>query len=221
MHRRGRLARRCAQDAARRVDGRRPPPFYQLLDGRHPTQIDSPSDELTALTHLWQGYLRHGRVAIRDLGERVLISAELVPSFAVIDLVVGRTIIDVKVSASADDQLDTWLNQILGYLLVDRHHVLLADRIGLYLGCQGLLLTTGVPELLAEASRGPTPQLATVREDCRGSAGGGHRQRSHLAVAGSVPDTAELTPLPLNRSTPLRPEDSGMRGWHRRVLSTT
>jgi len=62
--------------------------------------------------------------------------------------------------------MDAWLNQILGYLLVDRHDVLLADRIGLYLGWQGLLLTIPVPDLLAGASRGPTPELAAVREDC-------------------------------------------------------
>lgn len=42
--------------------------------------------------------------------------------------------------------MDAWLNQILGYLLVDRHDVLLADRISLYLGWQGLLLTIPVPD---------------------------------------------------------------------------
>lgn len=54
---------------------------------------------------------------------------ELAPGFAVLDLVVGRTLVEIKTSADPGKFLDQWLDQVMGYLLIDRWNVLWSDDI--------------------------------------------------------------------------------------------
>ncbi|MFC0111438.1 hypothetical protein [Kibdelosporangium aridum] len=119
---------------------------------------------LDCLTHLWAGYLHHGREPLRRLGERVLVAPELAPGFAVLDLVVGRTLVEIKTSADPDKFLDQWLDQVMGYLMIDRWNVLWMNQVAIYVGSRALLLSVSVDELLRTASRGALPELHTLRE---------------------------------------------------------
>jgi hypothetical protein len=120
---------------------------------------------LLALTYLWDGFLRHGRPSLRALGDHAVASIELAPSFAIADLVIGNTIVEVKASTLVDE-MDYWLNQLIGYLLLDRHDTLAARQIGTYLGWHAQLQTIPVHELLRTASAGATPNLAALRQQC-------------------------------------------------------
>ncbi|WP_189054516.1 hypothetical protein [Longimycelium tulufanense] len=120
---------------------------------------------LDALTHTWDGYLRHGRDALGALGERVVVAPEFGHGFGVGDLVVGCTVVDVKVTRDPTSHLDQWLRQLLGYVLLDRGDALHLDGVAVYTGVQAQLLTCPLTELLRAASPGPTPQLSALREE--------------------------------------------------------
>jgi hypothetical protein len=49
----------------------------------------------TALSHLWDGYLHHGRRPMLALGDRVIIEPELASGFGKADLAIGRCLVDV------------------------------------------------------------------------------------------------------------------------------
>ncbi|WP_410643620.1 hypothetical protein [Amycolatopsis sp. lyj-346] len=53
---------------------------------------------LAALEHCWNTYLAHGRRRFQERGEKVIVAPELASGYAVPDLVIGRTLIDVKLA---------------------------------------------------------------------------------------------------------------------------
>jgi hypothetical protein len=128
-------------------------------------RLSSNTEMLNALLHAWTGYLEHGRQVLRALGERAIIAPELAGGFGIADLVVGSTLVEIKMSADVEKNIDQWLRQLLGYLLLDRHNALGIEALAVYAGGQGLLLTCPVAEVLQSASAGPTPQLATLRDE--------------------------------------------------------
>jgi hypothetical protein len=55
-------------------------------------------------------------------GKTVVVASELASGYAVIDLVVGRTLLEVKLAVEpAAEDAAVWLRQMLGYVLLDRH----------------------------------------------------------------------------------------------------
>ena len=122
---------------------------------------------IDALSHLWQGYLRHGREQLSALGERVVLAPELADGFGVADLVVGRSLVEIKTVLEPTKGLEHWLNQLLGYALLDWFDALRIDTVALYLGWQAKLMTMPVTELLAVSTTGPTPALEPLRADFR------------------------------------------------------
>lgn len=128
-------------------------------------RLSSNTEMLGALLHAWTGYLEHGQRVLRALGERAIIAPELAGGFGIADLVVGSTLIEIKMSAGVEKNIDQWLRQLLGYLLLDRHNALGIDTVAVYAAGQGLLLTRPVAEVLKSASVAPTPQLTTLREE--------------------------------------------------------
>jgi hypothetical protein len=120
-----------------------------------------------ALAHLWKGYLRHGRLQFGSLGERVILAPELAAGFGIADLVVGRTLVEIKTVLEPARRFGPWLNQLLGYVLLDWFNTFQIDHVAVYLGWQAKLMTTSIIELLAAASRGKTPLLASLRADFR------------------------------------------------------
>lgn len=123
---------------------------------------------LDALAHCWHAYLDHGRTALLGLGETVVIAPELAKGFGVADLVIGRTLIDVKlaVEPTAENAVQ-WLRQLLGYVLLDRHDTFRLDTVAVYCGWSGQLLTYPLARLFAVASSGIVPVLQRMRSDFR------------------------------------------------------
>jgi hypothetical protein len=128
-------------------------------------RLSSNTEMLNALLHAWTGYLEHGQRVVRALGERAIIAPELAGGFGIADLVVGSTLVEVKMSAEVEKNVDQWLRQLLGYLLLDHHNALGIETVAVYAGGQGLLLTCSVAEVLTSASVGPRPQLTTLRDE--------------------------------------------------------
>jgi hypothetical protein len=75
--------------------------------------------------------------------------------------------VDVKAALDPPRYLGTWLNQLLGYVLLDWHDIFRLDAVAVYLGWQALLVHESVTGLLAASTRGPTPTVADLRADFR------------------------------------------------------
>lgn len=126
----------------------------------------SPPALLSALEHCWNTYLAYGRQRLQERGEKVIVAPELASGYAVADLIIGRTLIEVKLAAepTAEDLL-VWLRQLLGYVLLDRHDTFALDTIAVYCGWSGQLLTYPLPTLLGASGHGGLPALARLRND--------------------------------------------------------
>ena len=122
---------------------------------------------MTALAHLWDGYLRHGRRRMPALGDRVVIEPELACGFGKADLVMGRCLVDVKAVLNPAASFGLWLDQLLCYALLDWPDIFGLDSVALYLGWQGLLVHEPLAGLLAASASGPTPAIADLRGEFR------------------------------------------------------
>lgn len=105
-----------------------------------------------------------GRSALA-LGQPVVVSPEFAGGFERGDLVLGHTLVDVKTGTRPQEKLEEWHAQLLGYILLDHENNLELDTIAVYSGWQPMLLTYPITELLNNASTGPTPTLAALRDD--------------------------------------------------------
>ncbi len=118
------------------------------------------------LAHSWSVYLDRGRRSLLELGSHVIAAPELACGYGVADLVIGRTLIDVKLAVEPTPKdVSMWLRQLLGYVLLDRHDTFRLDTVGVYCGWSGVLLTYPLSALIAAASPGLRPTLARLRAD--------------------------------------------------------
>jgi len=136
--------------------------------------IDSNEDHsarphlLAALEHCWSAYLAHGRRTLQEQGKKVIVAPELASGYAVADLVIGRTLLEVKLAVEPSaENITVWLRQLLGYTLADRHDTFAIDTIAVYCGWSGQLLTYPLPALLSASGQGGAPALARLRRDFR------------------------------------------------------
>ncbi len=121
---------------------------------------------LAALEHCWSACLARGREQLLQRGDTAVVAPKLASGYAVADLVIGRTPIEVKlaVEPTADDVM-VWLRQLLGYVLLDRHDTFALDTIAVYCGWSGQLLTYYLPTLLTASGHGGPAALARLRDD--------------------------------------------------------
>jgi hypothetical protein len=126
-----------------------------------------PESAVDGLAHLWQGYLTHGRRQLAVLGSRVLLEPEIAFGFGRADLVAGRCLVDIKTAPDPSRHFHQWLNQVLGYVLLDWADILCLDTVAIYLGWQALLLSEPITSLLAASTSGSTPSLERLRVDFR------------------------------------------------------
>lgn len=126
-----------------------------------------PESAVDGLVHLWQGYLAHGRRPLMALGSRVFLEPELALGLGRADLVAGRCLVDIKTALDPSRYFEQWLNQVLGYTLLDWANILCLDAVAIYLGWQALLLCEPITGLLAASVPGPTPALEGLRADFR------------------------------------------------------
>ena len=136
--------------------------FLLITDDDHYNIDDG---QVRELGYAWNAYLQAGRAALSPLGALVAVAPEFGGGFGRGDLVLGRTLVDVKTSTTPDQKLDEWLTQLLGYVLLDRENRLALDTIAIYSGWQPTLLTYPIATLLNNASTSPTPTLAALREE--------------------------------------------------------
>lgn len=135
--------------------------FDRLLgDRQHPSTA-----VLDALESLWRRYHDQRWAAFADLGVTVTVAPVITDAFAVADLIAGTTLIDVKVVRDPADCLDHWLDQVLGYALLDRddHHRI--DAIGLYCAQQAVFQCWELADLLPQLAAQPEVDLAQLRAE--------------------------------------------------------
>lgn len=129
--------------------------------------VDENHPVFQGLHHMWQAYLRYGRQELMKLGERTVIAPSLSPGFAIADLVKGRTLVEIKASAEPAKHCDAWLNQLLGYLLLDHLDIFCWEAVAIYLGWHATTLSVSVQSLLVASSAGTTPALSDLRAEFR------------------------------------------------------
>jgi hypothetical protein len=135
--------------------------FLRITDHDHHTIAEAHTQ---ALGHAWKTYLREGRSALTALGHPVVIAPGFAGGFGRGDLILGRTLVDIKTSTTPEEKLEEWLAQLLGYVLLDRENILKLETIAVYSSWQPTLLTYPVADLLSNASTGPASTLAALRE---------------------------------------------------------
>lgn len=134
---------------------------------------DDASTLTGAMAQAWDSYLQHGRERLlarrgQKVGnDKVGVAPVLADGFATADLIVGRTLLDVKVWYDPAPYLAKALNQVLGYLLLDRLDRHRLDAIGVYLGWQAVLLAADITQVLGCASPGAAPSLDELRDQFR------------------------------------------------------
>ena len=134
----------------------------------HPGSTSDRDADLDGFVHLWEGYLAHGRRQLASAGSgRVILALELGGGYGVADLVIDRCLIEVKTALDPAANMETWLNQVLAYALLDWSDVLGVDTVAVYLGWQALLISESLTRILAAATKGSSPSLPDLRADFR------------------------------------------------------
>lgn len=110
--------------------------------------VYTPTDEAPWLSGLWSAYRRFGRAQLDALGQPVEVAVKLIDCYAVADLILGSTLIDIKCTIEPEPKLREWLLQTLAYALLTGHRPI--THVGVYLVRQARLVTWEVPDLLAD-----------------------------------------------------------------------
>jgi hypothetical protein len=113
---------------------------------------DLVGDVLGALHVLWRAYVTRGRDRLLALGRPRVIRPVFDDAFAVGDLVLGGTLVDIKTYVDPGASLATFLDQLLGYVLFDVEDRFAIRSVGIYLSWQADVLTMPLEELLRLAS---------------------------------------------------------------------
>lgn len=139
---------------------------FAQWQSEHPEGASERGNDLDAFTHLWEGYLAHGRRQLigSDSG-RVILAPDLGGGYGTADLVVGRCLVEVKTAFDPAAAMVAWLNQVLAYALLDWSNSLGVDTIAIYLGWQALLVSESLAQICAAATPGRTPSLEDLRAD--------------------------------------------------------
>lgn len=128
--------------------------------------LDDNPEILDALHQCWAVYLDRGRQGLLSLGDKVIVAPEMANGYGVADLVIGRTLVDVKLAVEpSEEDVAAWLRQLLGYVLLDRFDTFRFDTVAVYCGWHGQVLRWPLSALLRPAAPGPAPPLENLRTD--------------------------------------------------------
>ncbi|WP_199043380.1 hypothetical protein [Glycomyces salinus] len=108
--------------------------------------VYTPIEETPWLSSLWSAYRRFGRAQLDALGLPVDVAVKLIDRYAVADLILGSTLVDIKCTIEPEPKLREWLLQTLAYALLTGHRPI--TRVGVYLVRQARLVTWRVADLL-------------------------------------------------------------------------
>jgi hypothetical protein len=109
-----------------------------------------PAGVLGSLVALWNCYLARGRISIAALGQTVTAHPVFADGSAIADLITGSTLLDIKASQDPEQNLPSWMRQVLSYALLARHEGLSIESIGVYHAGEGLVITWTLQQLLDE-----------------------------------------------------------------------
>jgi hypothetical protein len=97
------------------------------------------------------------------LGGPVTVAPLFVQAWAEGDLVLGGTLVDVKVTKQPLPLRGAWLDQLLGYLLLDHGDWYGLEQMAVFLGRQARLVAWPLSELLPTLTGDPLVTLAELR----------------------------------------------------------
>jgi hypothetical protein len=121
------------------------------------------SDVVEALATLWHTYVTRGYAAISELGGPRIIRPVFDDAFAIGDLVIGGTLVDVKTYLEPALSMGAFVDQLLGYVLCDVEDRFVIRSIGIYLAWQGELLHLPLDTALNLASGQASFDLPAAR----------------------------------------------------------
>jgi hypothetical protein len=125
---------------------------------------DPVRDDLQRLGRL---FAEDGYDQLAALGGPATAAPAFIEHWADGDLVVGDTLVDVKATVRPLPLEQAWLDQLLGYVLLDRGDWYGIRRVGVYLARQGRLVVWPLEELLVELAGRPVA-LQRLREEFAG-----------------------------------------------------
>jgi hypothetical protein len=132
--------------------------WLTMLGNQGPTP-----DVVEALETLWHTYVTLGYAAMSQLGGPRVIRPVFDDAFAIGDLVLGGTLIDVKTYLEPAPSMATFVDQLLGYVMCDVEDRFAIQSIGIYLAWQGELLHLPLDTALSLASGQPSFDLLSAR----------------------------------------------------------
>jgi hypothetical protein len=116
------------------------------------------------LERLGRRFAERGYDQLAALGGPATAAPAFIEHWADGDLVVGDTLVDIKATVRPLPLDQAWLDQLLGYVLLDRGDWYGIRRVGVYLARQGQLVVWPLDELLAELAGEPVA-LQRLREE--------------------------------------------------------
>jgi hypothetical protein len=105
---------------------------------------------------------------LATLGGPVTVALLFVQAWADGDLVLGSTLVEVKVTKNPLPLRDAWLDQLLGYTLLDRGDWYGLEQVAVFLGRQARLVAWPLAELLPALTGDPQVTLAELRAEFHG-----------------------------------------------------
>ena len=93
----------------------------------------------------------------------MIVSPVLAPGFATADLVVGLTLVEIKNYLDPAPRLQCWLDQVLGYMLLDRWNTLHLSQVAVYCAGQASLLVEPIDKILRVSATDTPPLIHELR----------------------------------------------------------
>ncbi|MBA8926811.1 hypothetical protein BC739_004017 [Kutzneria viridogrisea] len=90
-------------------------------------------------------------------------SPVLAPGFATADLIVGLTLVEIKNYLDPAPYLQCWLDQALGYVLLDRWNALHVTHVAIYCAAQASILVEPIEQILLVATAGAPSTISQLR----------------------------------------------------------
>ncbi|WP_329484210.1 hypothetical protein OG555_18845 [Kribbella sp. NBC_01484] len=101
---------------------------------------EAPDETINVLLNLWHRYATYAQATLSGFGEPVKIRPSFASCFAVGDLLVGHTVIEVKCERRPEESLPRTLRQVLGCALAESDDAGAVDSVGVYHAYEGSLV---------------------------------------------------------------------------------
>jgi hypothetical protein len=121
------------------------------------------SEAIEVLLELWRRYLGSARATLAGFGEPVAIRPPFADRFAVGDLLLGPTLVEVKCEQRPEDSLPRTLRQVLACALADSDDELSIENVGVYHAYDGSVVQWPLLRVLRSLSATGHASLPELR----------------------------------------------------------